>query len=189
MERLYFLGQYTTGKAREVIKGCLQRRSNDAYDEAKDLLQRQFGDPFSIASARITKLSTWPQIKPNEGGVLRNFAITLEQAQSAMKGMSHMQDLNTAQVLQGSATNLVLTTMHGSESVSMFFQVRVKEKDQSLLRFLWWPDGNMEQKAEEYCMTVHLFGAGSSPACANFALRRTADDHESEYGITVADTL
>ena len=30
-------------------------------------------------------------------------------------------------------------------------------------------------------MTVHLFGAGSSPGCRNFAMK-TADDHEQEFG-------
>lgn len=54
----------------------------------------------------------------------------------------------------------------------MFFQVRVRKEDQSFLRFLWWPNGDL-QEAEEYCMTVHLFGAVSSPACANYALKRT----------------
>ena len=100
IERLYFLGQYTVGKAKEVIKGCLQRRTCDAYNEAKHLLERQFGDPFKITNAHVTRLSSWPQVKPNEGSALRNFAIALEQAGSAMKGMSHMQDLNTAHVLR-----------------------------------------------------------------------------------------
>ena len=71
----------------------------------------------------------------------------------------------------------------------MFFQVRVKKEDQSFLRFLWWPNGGLEQKAEEYCMTVHLFGAVSSPACANYALQCTADDNEESYGTEVAKTL
>ncbi|XP_031549018.1 uncharacterized protein LOC116286606 [Actinia tenebrosa] len=71
----------------------------------------------------------------------------------------------------------------------MFFQVKVRREDQSFLRFLWWPDGDTEKEAEEYCMTVHLFGAGSSPACANYALRRTADDKECKFGAEVADTL
>ena len=31
-------------------------------------------------------------------------------------------------------------------------------------------------------MTVHLFGATSSPGCANFALKRTADDFEELFG-------
>ena len=38
-------------------------------------------------------------------------------------------------------------------------------------------------------MTVHLFGAVSSPACANYALQRTADDNEDNYGTEVANTL
>ena len=31
-------------------------------------------------------------------------------------------------------------------------------------------------------MTVHLFGAGSSPGCANYGLKQIADDHEEEFG-------
>ena len=71
----------------------------------------------------------------------------------------------------------------------MFFQVRVRKEDQSFLRFLWWPDGDLQKEAEEYCMTVHLFGAVSSPACANYAHKRTADDNEDEYGPEAANTL
>ena len=71
----------------------------------------------------------------------------------------------------------------------MFFQARVKKEDQSFLRFLWWPNGDLQKEAEEYCMTVHLFGAVSSPACANYALKRTADDNEDEYGSEAANTL
>ena len=32
-------------------------------------------------------------------------------------------------------------------------------------------------------MNVHFFGAGSSPGCCNFALKKTADDHEQEFGV------
>ena len=38
-------------------------------------------------------------------------------------------------------------------------------------------------------MTVHLFGAVSSPSCANFALRKTATDNESKYDDKVASTI
>ena len=36
-------------------------------------------------------------------------------------------------------------------------------------------------------MTVHLFGATSSPGCANFALKSTANDFEEEFGASAAD--
>ena len=38
-------------------------------------------------------------------------------------------------------------------------------------------------------MTVHLFGATSSPGCSNFALKRTADDNEREIGKELAEFL
>ena len=59
---------------------------------------------------------------------------------------------------------------------SMFYQVRVPDEDADLLRFLWWPGGNLNEPVEEYRMCVHLFGATSSPSCASYALRRTAQD-------------
>ena len=72
---------------------------------------------------------------------------------------------------------------------SMFYQVRVPESQLDFLRFFWWTDGNTEVKPEEYQMQVHLFGAISSPSCATFALQKTADDNEIEFGTAAADTL
>ena len=46
---------------------------------------------------------------------------------------------------------------------SMFHQVKVPENDRDLLRFLWWPNGDLNQEVEEYQMAVHLFGTTSSP--------------------------
>lgn len=99
-ERLYFLGQYTSGKAKEVIHGFLQRKSEGSYKEAKGLLKRQFGDPFKIAIVHINKLPSWQLIRANDGSSLQKCSIPLDQAKSAMKGMSHMDDLNTAHVLR-----------------------------------------------------------------------------------------
>lgn len=38
-------------------------------------------------------------------------------------------------------------------------------------------------------MTVHLFGAVSSPACSNFALRKTAEDNARHFSSDVASTV
>ena len=60
---------------------------------------------------------------------------------------------------------------------AMFHQVKVASQDRNALRFLWWENGDLEQEPIEYHMNVHIFGAASSPAAANYALRRTAMDH------------
>ena len=36
----------------------------------------------------------------------------------------------------------------------IFFQVKVRKVDQNFLKFLWWPDGDMEKKVGEYCMIL-----------------------------------
>ena len=68
---------------------------------------------------------------------------------------------------------------------SMFHQVRVRPEDCDALRFLWWPDN----ETIEFQMMVHLFGATSSPSCANFALRKTADDNIEHFCQDITDTV
>ncbi|XP_068675533.1 uncharacterized protein [Montipora foliosa] len=68
----------------------------------------------------------------------------------------------------------------------MFHQVRVNEEHRDYLRFLWWDKGDITKEPEEHRMRVHLFGATSSPGCANLALRQAAQDGESVHGAEAA---
>ena len=63
----------------------------------------------------------------------------------------------------------------------MFHQFQVCEGDRDYLRFLWWKDGNLSVHPQEYHMNVHLFGAASSPGCANYGLQHLAKEHQDIY--------
>ncbi|XP_077954078.1 uncharacterized protein LOC144391329 [Gasterosteus aculeatus] len=63
----------------------------------------------------------------------------------------------------------------------MFHQFYVSPELRNYLRFLWWEDGNLEAEPQEYQMAVHLFGAASSPGCANFGLKYLARQHKEDY--------
>ena len=69
----------------------------------------------------------------------------------------------------------------------MFHQFKVLETHRNFLRFLWWEDSDTTKRPVEYRMTVHLFGAVSSPGCANYGLKRIADDYEEECGSEAAN--
>lgn len=71
----------------------------------------------------------------------------------------------------------------------MFHQVHVNEEHRDLLRFLWWDQGDTTKEPNEYRMTVHLFGATSSPGCANLALRTAADDGKDDLGVEAASFI
>ena len=64
---------------------------------------------------------------------------------------------------------------------SMFLQVQVPEQDRSCLRFLWRPRTNEPVQIYEY--QRHVFGAKSSPTCANYDLKRVGLDNEKEFPI------
>ena len=72
---------------------------------------------------------------------------------------------------------------------SMFYQVKVPNEQQRYLRFLWWPNGDTTSEITEYRMTVHVFGAVSSPGSSIYALKRTAEDNAATFPPDVCSIL
>ena len=62
----------------------------------------------------------------------------------------------------------------------MFHQFHVRPEDQDYLRFLWWENGDFESPPSIFRMRVHLFGAASSPGCANFGLKHIAVEGQGQ---------
>ena len=65
----------------------------------------------------------------------------------------------------------------------MFHQVRDDPLHCHALSILWWPEGNLSSIPEVHQMLVHLFGATSSPSCAAFCLKRTAQDFATNFNL------
>ena len=72
-ERIHYLKRYLTGAALEAIEGYFLLSTDDAYVEARMLLEQRYGDPFVIANAFRDKLEEWPKIPPKDGLALRKF--------------------------------------------------------------------------------------------------------------------
>ncbi|KAJ8333778.1 hypothetical protein SKAU_G00410970 [Synaphobranchus kaupii] len=63
----------------------------------------------------------------------------------------------------------------------MFHRFHVDQEDRDYLRFMWWENGELNSEPKEYRMKVHLFGAASSPGCANYGMKYLASQHDKEY--------
>ena len=93
-ERLHFLGRYVKGEAKEVVDSFLLLDSEDAYDKAKEMLKKRFGDPFAVAAACRKKLESWPKIHPNDSTALRKYSDFLVQCQKLMGKIGSLRVLN-----------------------------------------------------------------------------------------------
>ena len=71
----------------------------------------------------------------------------------------------------------------------MFLQVKVPPEDADLQRILWFPDGDTDQELCEYRLNTHVFGATSSPSCANFALRHTTTLSTDAYSLEAKEAI
>ena len=93
-ERLYYLGKYTTGAAKEAVSGLLSLDNVDAYNKAKTILTNRFGNPFTVADAFCKRINSWPKIQPNDGQSLGKFSDFLEHCNTAMKTIQYLNVLN-----------------------------------------------------------------------------------------------
>ncbi|KAF4514212.1 UNVERIFIED_CONTAM: hypothetical protein B566_EDAN019445, partial [Ephemera danica] len=71
----------------------------------------------------------------------------------------------------------------------MFLQVSIPVCDRNMFRVLWWPTRDLTADPVEYQLTVHPFGARSSPFCAAYALQRTADKFQTKYTESICNVI
>ncbi|XP_042212717.1 uncharacterized protein LOC121859809, partial [Homarus americanus] len=69
---------------------------------------------------------------------------------------------------------------------AMYHQIHVAPEHRDALGSLWWENGDLSREPVTYRMKVHIFGGVWSPSCATYALRRTFQDHRSEFPDMVA---
>lgn len=76
-----------------------------------------------------------------------------------------------------------------ADTESMFYQVKVPNKDTDMLHFLWWPKANLNVLLKDYRMTVHIFGATSPPSVATYGLQKTVDDSKETADAEAVKTV
>ena len=73
--KLYYLQQFTTGRAQELVRSCLHMTPNEGYKKARALIEQKFGQKHSIATAHIDQLIKGNPIKSEDGDALEQFSI------------------------------------------------------------------------------------------------------------------
>ena len=173
-------------------------KNHDLYqkntDGMNDLLKKGYAVPVAKEEVykkdgKIWYLPHHPVINPNKKKIRIVFDCAAEYNGVSLNNRVH-QGPDLTNKLVGVLTRFRLHPVAIMADIqAMFHQVRVTLKDQDVLRFLWWPEGNLDEQPVNYRMTVHLFGGTWSPSCCAYALRRTAEDNGGLYSPAAVETI
>ncbi len=171
---------------------CLKKRlkKDDQYQKdyvtfMEDIIAR--GDAEKVPESEVTNQTTWyiPHhgvYHPQKPGKIR----VVFDCSAKFQNTSLNEHLLTGPDLTNTLVGVLCRFRKGQVAIMcdverMFHQFHVAPRDQDYLRFLWWERGNMEAPPSVFRMKVHLFGAASSPGCANFGLKHLAAEGEGKF--------
>ncbi|XP_071953133.1 uncharacterized protein [Antedon mediterranea] len=93
-DRIHYLKRYIGGPAKEVVSGYFLLQGEHAYENAKAVLEKRYGNPFIVSEAFRDKLDSWPRIQARDYNGLRRLSDFLNQCNIAMKEMKGLEVLN-----------------------------------------------------------------------------------------------
>ena len=93
-EKILYVLQYLSGSPRKVVEGYQFVSSPHAYQTAKGILEKRFGNPSVVAEAFRNKLENWPRVGPRDGTALREVADFLRTCELAMQSVKDLETLN-----------------------------------------------------------------------------------------------
>ncbi|XP_054869155.1 uncharacterized protein LOC118470646 [Amphiprion ocellaris] len=145
------------------------------------------GDAETVPEDEIDRAVAWYILHhgvyhPQKPGKIR----VVFDCSAKFQGMSFNDYLLTGPDLTNTLVGVLCQFRKGPVAVMcdierMFHQFHVRAEDQDYLRFLWWDNGDFLSQPSVYRMRVHLFGAASSPGCANYGLRHIAAQGQSHF--------
>lgn len=98
-QRLQLLIQYCTGKAKDIIKGCIMLKAEEGYNTAKKLLERRFGDKYIITDAWTKRVANGPPISSNDREALQDLSDDLENCTIILEVAGRLSEISTDEKL------------------------------------------------------------------------------------------
>ena len=94
-DRYYCLLKYTKGDARKLVKSCNHGDAAVAYEEARNLLEKTYGNKYQIANTYLEKLEKWNNIRSEDGTALNELSLFLIECNTVMKTVRGLNQLNS----------------------------------------------------------------------------------------------
>ena len=105
-EKLSYLIQYCKGAAKDAIENCVMLPPEKGYQEAKEILRKNFGQKHTIVRAFIDKVVKGPQIRTWESAKLSQLARDMKSCALNSEHMRYKADINSMDTLKKTVVRL-----------------------------------------------------------------------------------
>ena len=94
-DKLHYLNQFLRGEPRELIEPCFFLSASACpYDEARRVLDKSYGNAYTLSMSYINELNEWSAVKADSPMALRKYSAFLDRCLCAMRGTNHEYLLN-----------------------------------------------------------------------------------------------
>ena len=67
------------GQPRDVLCGCLYMDSDVGYMEARNLLDKQYGDPYKLSILHLSPINDWPVSKQDDNEGIKRVSLCFDK--------------------------------------------------------------------------------------------------------------
>ena len=129
--RLYYLEQYTKGEPNRLVRSCLHLREEECYQEAKNLLERNFGSKHKIAEAYLSKLRQWPKIPRDNPSSLQELSLFLIECKNTVSNLNYSTELDSTSNIKMVVAKLHYTLQEKWKTVAF----NIEEEQERVVKF------------------------------------------------------
>lgn len=152
----YYLEQYTSGEAQELVRSCEHMPAEKGYKEARRLLKKHYGNELKIANAYMEKALNWPSIKQEDGKALNAYALFLTGCKNTMGDLEFMEEMDNPTNMRAVLSKLPYKMRERWRVIAF----EIEEKGKGRARFSALVDF-IDRQAK--IVTNPLFGSVSEP--------------------------
>src|SRR5215469_16087429 len=95
MHKLNYLMKYTKGEPNNIVSSCIHLDENQCFIKAKQMLEKQYGNPNRIAQSFLKKLKDWKEITREDKSKINELYFDLNQIKNNMESMTLLNQLNS----------------------------------------------------------------------------------------------
>ena len=114
--KLFFLLQYNIGPAHALVKRCQHMPNNLAYAQARELLQKTFGQKFQNAKTCIDSVTKGSVLQANDKASLIQFSAEVNSCMNTLVGLDHLYKMDNLDVLTKISRPLPISLLNGWET-------------------------------------------------------------------------